>query len=65
MMSRKKNNPIYPLLSTWKEPEVLYEFLFFTTSNKVIWPRKKLVQPSISAHRKLPKMVVSAFTNHV
>ena len=39
------NNPIHPLLSTWREPEAPYEKkvqkgLFFTTSNEVIWLKK-------------------------
>ena len=39
------NNPIHPLLSTWREPKAPYEKkvhkeLFFTISNEVIWLQK-------------------------
>jgi hypothetical protein len=46
-----RDNPIYPLLSTyistWTEPEALFEKkyngLLYTTSNEYIWPKKFLI----------------------
>ena len=38
---RNGNDPIYPLLSTWKSTwtEPVHQELFFTTSNEVIWTK--------------------------
>ena len=41
------DNPIYSLLSTWTEPEALYEKkyneLLFTASHEYIWPKKIMI----------------------